>query len=175
MREPLTRERLHALMDALARSAPSGLSIRAYFIGGATAVDRGWRSATIDADLHATDDRLFVQVQQIKERLHVNVELARPEDFVPPLKGSRGRHLFIVTLRSVSFFHYDPYAQLLSKIVRGFGKDLADADRFLRDGLVEAERFRRLVHDIPQSAYSKYPNLSRSGVEGAVDAFLALL
>ena len=53
--------------------------------GGATAVDRGWRDSTIDADLSASDDRLFAQVQQIKERLRINIELARPEDFVPPL------------------------------------------------------------------------------------------
>jgi hypothetical protein len=173
MREGLTRERLHALMDALAESAPSGVAIRAYFIGGATAIDRGWRSSTIDADLHASDDRLFARIQQIKDRLRVNVERVRPEDFVPPLSGSENRHVFIDTIGSVSFFHYDPYAQLLSKIVRGFRQDVQDASSFIADGLVEIERFRSLVHDIPDRSYSRYPNLSRAGVESAVADFLS--
>ena len=173
MREGLTRDRLHALMDALADSTPSGVPIRAYFIGGATAVDRGWRSSTIDADLHASDDRLFTHVQQVKDRLRVNVELARPEDFVPPLSGSENRHIFISAVGQVSFFHYDPYAQLLSKIVRGFRQDLADAARFLDDGLVETDRFRALVHGIPDESYTRYPNLSRAIVEAAVEDFLS--
>ena len=173
MREPLTRDRLHALMKALAGAAPSGLSIRAYFIGGATAVDRGWRNSTIDADLHASDDRLFAQVQSIKDRLRINIELARPEHFVPPLAGSADRHLFIDSFGSVSFYHYDPYAQLFSKLVRGFRQDIEDAARFLDDGLVDAERFLALVRVVPDRAYSKYPNLSRESVEAAVEEFLA--
>jgi len=173
MSEGLTRDRLHALMDALASSAPAGISIRAYFIGGATAVDRGWRDSTIDADLHASDNRLFTHVQQIKDRLRVNVELARPEDFVPPLQGSEDRHILIETIGQVSFFHYDPYAQLFSKVVRGFRQDLEDAARFLDDGLVETERFRMLVHGIPDESYSRYPNLSRTTVEDVVQDFLS--
>ena len=173
MRERLTRDRLHALMSALAGSAPSGVPIRAYFIGGATAVDRGWRSSTIDADLYASDDRLFANVQQIKDRLRVNVELARPEHFVPPLSGSEDRHIFVDTIGQVSFFHYDPYAQLLSKIVRGFRQDLEDATRFVEDGLVEAGQFRTLVRGIPDESYSSYPNLSRVTVETAVEDFLS--
>ena len=172
MRESLTRERLRALMDALARSAPTGVTIRAYFIGGATAIDHGWRRSTIDADMHASDDRLFTQIQQIKDRLRVNVEWVRPEDFVPPLFDSESRHVFIDTIGSVSFFHYDPYAQLLSKIVRGFRQDIEDATRFVDDGLVDVERFRTLVHSIPDESYSRYPNLSRASVETAVDDFL---
>jgi hypothetical protein len=173
VREPLTRDRLHALMRALAGSAPAGARIRAYFVGGATAVDRGWRGSTIDADLHATDDRLFTGIQSIKDRLSVNVELARPEQFVPPLEGSEHRHIFVETIGQVDYFHYDPYAQLLSKVVRGFRRDIEDAGRFLDDGLVEAERFRELVRAIPDESYSRYPNLSRAGVETAVEQFLS--
>jgi len=172
LREPLTRERLRALIEALGRSVPSGAAARVYFIGGATAVDQGWRDSTIDADLSASDDRPLVRVQDIKEELQMNIELARPEDFVPALSGSENRHIFIETVDRVSFFHYDPYAQLLSKVVRGFEQDLQDAARFLEDGLVDAERFKRLVRNIPDDEYSKHPNLSRSMVEAAVEDFL---
>ncbi len=77
------------------------------------------------------------------------------------------------TIEQVSFFHYDPYAQLLSKIVRGFRQDLEDAIHFLDDGLVDIERFRALVHGIPDESYFRYPNLSRETVEAAVQDFLS--
>ena len=75
----------------------------------------------------------------------------------------------------MSFYHYDPYAQLLAKLVRGFTRDLADARAFVAGGMVDPERFRRLVAGIPKSVYSKYPKLSQAGVRSAVDDFLSSL
>lgn len=173
VRRELTREALRQLMRELARTAPGGESFRVYIVGGGTAVLSGWRDATIDADLYAERDEVFRDVQAIKERLGLNIEFARPEQFVPPLGGSAERHLFIDRVGDIDFFHYDPYAQLLSKIVRGFRKDLLDAEHFLRSGMVDPNRFRELVHEIPESAYSKYPNLSRASVVAAVDEILA--
>jgi hypothetical protein len=144
-----------------------------YFVGGGTAVLLGWRASTIDADLHADDDAIFHDVQGIKERLELNIEFARPEDFVPPLAGTAGRHVLVETIGRVSFLHYDPYAQLLSKVVRGFDRDLKDAERFIESGMVDPERFRSLVNGITDAAYAKYPALSRDAVRDAVDDFLA--
>jgi hypothetical protein len=143
-----------------------------WFLGGATAVDLGWREATLDADLHASDERILAGIEKVKESLRINIELVRPEDFVPPLRGSDARHLFIETSGAVTFLHHDPYAQLLSKIVRGFRQDLEDGRRFLDDGIVDPELFRELVSTIPASAYRRYPSLSRPSVEKAVDDFL---
>ena len=173
VRENLTRDRLHAFMRALADSAPGRGSFRVYFIGGATAVDHGWRESTIDADISADNDRIFRGIQKLKESLHLNVELARPEDFVPALAGAASRHLFIDTIGAVSFFHYDPYSQLFSKLVRGLRQDLEDAESFLSEGLVESEQLRSLVDKIPQAAYSKYPALSRTAVHDAINEFLS--
>lgn len=173
MRRELTRDAVRELMGELARTAPSGEAYRVYLVGGATAVVEGWRTATIDADLHADREGVFRAVPAIKERLGLNVELTRPEDFVPPLAQSADRHLFIERVGGVDFFHYDPYAQLFSKIVRGFRKDLLDAERFVRSGMVDPDRFRRLVGAIPDSAYAKHPNLDRGAVEDAVGEFLA--
>lgn len=133
----------------------------------------GWRPSSIDADLFSDDEDVFRDIQGIKERLDVNVEFARPEHFVPELRGSADRHVFLETIGPVSFYHYDPYAQLLSKIVRGFRRDLDDAGRFLRSGMVDPVTFRALVADVPEAAYSGYPNLSRAAVLEAVDDFLA--
>ncbi|HEY7671936.1 MAG TPA: DUF6036 family nucleotidyltransferase [Gammaproteobacteria bacterium] len=173
MRNRLTRESLHALMQELARSAKPKRSYRIYLVGGGTAVLEGWRESSIDADVYAEQDDIFRDVQEIKERLNLNIEFARPEDFVPPLEGSEGRHVLIETVGRVSFYHYDPYAQLLSKIVRGFARDLVDAKGFVTSGMVDPHRFRALVQGIADSAYSKYPRLSAGAVRAAVDDFLA--
>jgi hypothetical protein len=173
VRRRLTREGLRELMQALARSAPGRRRYRVFFVGGGTAVHAGFRASTIDADLWADDDAVFRDVQQIKERLRLNIEFARPEAFVPPLDGSEGRHLFIRTVGRVSFYHYDPYAQLLSKVVRGFDRDLQDAGNFLSSGMVDATRFRSLVRGIPDEAWANYPTLSRPAVLDAVEDFLS--
>lgn len=173
MRARLTRESLRALMREFARSARPKRHYRIYLVGGGTAVLEGWRESSIDADLHARQEDIFRDVQNIKERLNVNIEFVRPEDFVPPLEGSETRHVFIETIGRVSFYHYDPYAQLLSKVVRGFARDLADASAFVASGMVDPERFRNLVQRIPESVYSKYPRLSSAAVRTAVEDFLS--
>jgi hypothetical protein len=159
-------------MKELARTAPARRSFRVYFVGGGTAVYSGWRESSIDADLSADDDAVFRDVQGIKERLQVNIEFARPEDFVPPLRGSNDRHLFIDTVGRVSFYHYDPYAQLLSKVVRGFNRDMQDAENLIRSGMVDPELFRSLVQRIPDRSFAKYPALSRQAVLDAAQDFL---
>lgn len=160
-------------MQELARSAKPGRDYRVYLVGGGTAVLEGWRESSIDADLYSRQEDIFHDVQGIKERLHLNIEFARPEEFVPPLEGSEARHVFIETIGRVSFYHYDPYAQLLSKIVRGFARDLADARALIRTGMVDADRFRTLVKAVPEHVYSKYPRLSPQAVLAAVDDFLS--
>lgn len=160
-------------MQELARSAPRKGSFRVYLVGGGTAVQEGWRASSIDVDLCSDRDEVFRDIQGIKERLRLNVEFARPEDLVPPLPGSESRHVFLEVHGNVRFYHYDPYAQLLSKVVRGFRRDLEDAAHLLRSGMVDRERFRALVSGIPDAAYAKYPALSREAVQEAVEGFLA--
>jgi hypothetical protein len=97
----------------------------------------------------------------------------RRRAFVPPLSGSEDRHVFIEAVGRVSFYHYDPYAQLLSKVVRGFARDLIDAKALVTSGMVDPERFQKLVEDIPEASYSKYPRLSSPAVRAAVEDFLS--
>jgi hypothetical protein len=173
MRGRLTRDSLRVLMRELARSADKDGLHSVYLVGGGTAVLEGWRASSVDVDLYAASDAVFHDVQAIKERLQLNIELVRPEHFVPPLAGSADRHVFIETVGRVSYYHYDPYVQLLSKIVRGFERDMVDAKSFISSGMVDAEQFRKLVQAIPDSAWSKYPRHSPDAVRRAVDEFLA--
>ncbi len=173
MRNELTRERLRGLMKEIARGAPTrGGPYRVYLVGGGTAVWAGWREASIDVDLFSDHEELFSDVQGMKERLNLNIEFARPEHFVPPLSGAQERHLLVETVDPVHFYHYDPYSQLFSKVVRGFTRDLEDARHFLSSGMVEANRFANLVAEVPDSAFARYPSLSPGGVRQAVKMFL---
>lgn len=168
MRADVTR-----VMREIARTAPHKGRWHVCFVGGATAVFFGWRETSVDAGLFSEQDVVFRDIQGIKERLNANVEFARPEQFVPALRGREDRHVFVETIGNVSFHHYDPYAQILTKIVRGFERDLDDAENFLRSGMVDPEQLRALVAEIPDAAYARYPALSPSVVREAVDAFLA--
>lgn len=172
MRPEVTRDRLRALFRAIADAAPGSGPYRVYLVGGGTAVYSGWRPSSVDADLFSEQEEVFGQIQEIKERLKVNVEFARPEHFVPALPGTEDRHVFIEQIGSVDFFHYDPYAQVLAKVVRGFRRDLDDATHFVREGMVEPEKLRELVDSIPDAAYSRYPALSPSAVASAVRDFV---
>lgn len=175
MRRELTRDALRELMQELARTAPRGEAFRVYIVGGGTAVLAGWRASTIDVDLYAERDEVFRDIQGIKERLQLSIEFARPEQFVPELAGSAGRHRFIERVGNVEFYHYDPYAQLLSKIIRGFRKDMVDAAGLVESGMVDPRRFRELVQEIPDGAFARYPTLSRESVGAAVDEALGPL
>jgi hypothetical protein len=171
MREEVTRERLVLLMKELARRAPRRGAYRVYFVGGGTAVYLGWRRSS-DVDLYSDREVVFRDIQEIKERLNINIEFARPEDFVPPLPGTAGRHVFIATVGAITFYHYDPYAQMFFKIARGFQRDLDDAREFTRSGMVDPRKLRSLLAEIPDSAFAKYPSLSRDGIEDAIETFL---
>jgi hypothetical protein len=171
----MTRDRLLALMKELSRTAPRRGTFKVYLVGGGTAVYAGWRDSSIDVDLFSEQESVFRDIQGIKERLNINVEFARPEDFVPPLPGSSDRHVFIASIGAVSFYHYDPYAQTLSKVVRGFERDLEDARNFVASGMVKPERLKDLVERIPKGAYARYPSLTDSAVREAVRTFLSEL
>lgn len=175
MRPEVTRDRLRALLHAIAESAPGPGPYRVYLVGGGTAVYVGWRPSSVDADLFSEEEEVFARIQEIKERLKINVEFARPEQFVPPLPGTENRHVFLERIGAVDFFHYDPYAQVLAKVVRGFARDMDDAEHFVREGMVDPEVLRELVASVPEDAYSRYPALSAAAITGAVRGFLATL
>ena len=124
-----------------------------YFTGGVTAILHGWRDSTIDIDLtmEPESDDLLRTVPRLKESLSLNVELASPDHFIPALAGWRKRSPFIAREGSLTFRHYDLYAQALSKIERGHDQDLRDVGRMLGDGLVDRSellrRFERAILD----------------------------
>ena len=82
---------IRRFMNALAQTTTTPVQV--YFTGGATAVLIGWRTSTIDVDIHLIpdDDRLLRGISRLKDDLQINVELACPAHFIPELPGWQDR------------------------------------------------------------------------------------
>ena len=172
MREKVTAARLEELMKALASEHTS--AVRIFLVGGATAVLLGWRDSTIDVDLklEPDSDEILRKLPLLKERLHINIELASPDDFIPELPGWRDRSRFIRQEGSLTFLHYDFYAQALAKIERGHELDIRDVNELVHRKLVEPQRLLELFSEIETRLY-QYPAIDpskfRSAVESVID------
>ena len=171
MREPVDAERIREFARALGQEA-RGADVRVYLAGGSSAVLKGWRRTTVDVDLKIVPDAdpLMRALPALKEALHLNVELASPGDFIPELPGWQDRSPFITREGSVSFHHYDFYAQALAKIERGHRQDLEDARRMVEDSLVDPERLRQLFGEIEPRLY-RFPAIDPATFRRAVEAF----
>ena len=140
MRARADEHRIRQVMEALGHAAKRAVHV--YLVGGTTAVLLGWRSSTIDVDLvmRPEDESLMRAIPALKERLHVNLELASPADFIPVPKGWEDRSPFIAQVGRVSFHHFDLYAQALAKIERGHRQDVADVAEMIARGLIDPDR-----------------------------------
>ena len=168
MRRPVDAERLRRFMRELGKEADR--DVRLYFTGGATAVLHGWRPSTIDVDIkmEPETDRLFRALPRIKDELQINVELAAPDQFIPEVPGWQERSVFIAREGRLSFYHYDLYAQALSKIQRGHGQDLADVREMIDRGLIERTELRRRFKQIEPQLY-RYPAIDPKAFRKALE------
>ena len=159
-------------MEAVGKRARGAGTI--FLVGGATAVLRGWRHSTIDVDIKADPEPagLFEAIAAIKNELDINVELASPDHFIPPLPGWRDRSLFVTQCNLVAFYHYDPYGQALSKLARRHDRDLRDVRSMLADGLIGlAELWNFFERIEPQLI--RYPALDALKFRAAVFEFVS--
>ena len=147
-RDVSTEAKVRLLMRRLGDEAQG--AGRIYLVGGASAVLVGWRDTTVDVDLKLAPEPVgvFQAIARAKEALDMNVELAAPDDFMPPLPDWQKRSLFVAQHGSVAFFHYDFYAQALAKIERGHDQDWDDVRAMHRLGLIEPPRLASLFNVI---------------------------
>lgn len=174
MREKVGAEKIDRFMKALSRAGKSSAHI--YFVGGVSAVLLGWRESTIDIDLKMVPEvnDILKLLPDLKERLQVNVELASPDDFIPPLPGWEERSTFIGREGAIDFFHYDFYAQALAKIERGHNTDLVDVRQMIELRLVEPSRLLEFFSQIEDRLY-KYPAVDAKEFRAAIQTFLLSL
>lgn len=169
MRALVDAERIRGFMRELgAKATEDGL---VYFTGGSTAVLEGWRSGTIDIDIKLVPELESVlrAIPALKESLHVNVELAAPDQFIPPLEGWQERSPSVGKEGRLTFHHYDFYAQALAKIERGHRQDLDDVREMFHRGAVDRATLREHFQRIRPFLF-RYPAVDAANFEQAVDA-----
>jgi len=167
MRELADAGRIAAFMRALGRTART--PGRVYLTGGATAVLHGWRDTTIDVDIKLVPDAdpLLRAIPEIKESLHLNVELASPADFIPVKNDWADRSPFIRQEGLLSFHHFDLYAQALAKIERGHATDRRDVAELVDRGLVNPQELLEYFEAIRPNLY-RFPAIDAESFARAV-------
>jgi hypothetical protein len=168
MRRLVDEPTLRRFMQTLGEEAEK--DVRLYFTGGATAVLLGWRGSTVDVDIKIDPetDRLFRALPELKEKLSINIELASPDHFIPELPGWQERSLFVAREGRLSFYHYDLYAQALSKVERGHAQDLADVRQMIERGLVDPAELLQRFQEIEPRLY-RYPAIDGPSFRRAVE------
>lgn len=169
MREVADKARIESFLSALAREATSDTEV--FLVGGTSAVLVGWRATTIDLDLviRPESDAMLRAIPALKERLHLNVELASPDQFIPVPEGWQERSPVITRIGRVTFRHYDFCAQALAKIERGHARDMSDVQAMLGRGLISAQEVRAMFTRMEPHLY-RFPAIDPASFRSAVDA-----
>lgn len=149
---------------------------RVYLVGGASAVVIGWRATTLDVDLKLDPEPpgAFEAIARAKDALDINVELAAPDEFIPPLPDWQARSAYIARYGQVRFFHYDFYAQALAKIERGHDLDLRDVLAMRANGLIDPDRLQAFFAGI-EPGLLRYPAIDPGTFRAKVHAAAAEL
>ena len=149
---------------------------RIFLVGGASAVLIGWRETTLDVDLKLEPEPpgVFEAIARAKDALNINVELAAPDEFIPPLPDWRLRSPFIARHGSVGFFHYDFYAQALAKIEHGHDLDRRDVAAMHAYGLIDPERLTEFWTDI-KPGLVRYPAIEPHAFRDKLRAAVATM
>jgi hypothetical protein len=168
MRELANESHIEQFMRRLGSAAK--VEGRVYFTGGATAVLHGWRRSTIDIDIKVIPDRdeLLREIPRLKEELNLNVELAAPSDFIPVPDGWEERSPLIRREGKLSFHHFDPVAQALSKAERGHEQDLLDIKQMISSGMVEPAEARAQFESMEPELY-RFPAIDPASFRRSVE------
>jgi hypothetical protein len=176
MRSNVDPQKIEQLMEALGKEARSSGCI--YFTGGASALLIGWRNSTVHIDIRLDPEPsgIFQAISKLKQELDINIELASPQDFLPPLPGWRDRSVFIAKRGQISFYHYDFTAQALSKLSRRFDRDIKDVEAMYDRKLFSLSKLRDCFEVIAPELIrfpSLNPDVLRTRVENFIENFEA--
>ncbi|WP_347566134.1 hypothetical protein [Scytonema sp. UIC 10036] len=114
---------------------------------------------------------IFQAIAKIKQELYINIELASPQDFLPPLPGWRDRNVFIGKQGKISFYHYDFTAQALSKLSRGFDRDRDDVQAMYEQRLFSLRELRDCFEAIAPELL-RFPSLDPDMLRSRVENFI---
>ncbi|MBF2015483.1 MAG: hypothetical protein IGS23_09850 [Rivularia sp. T60_A2020_040] len=171
MRSNVDPQKIEQLMKALGREASGSGCI--YFTGGASALLIGWRSSTVDIDIRLDPEPpgIFQVIAKLKQRLDINIELASPQDFLPPLPEWRNRSVFIGREGAISFYHYDFTSQAISKLSRGYNRDIDDVRAMYEQKLFSLEELRDCFQAI-EAELIRFPSLNPDILKNRIEEFM---
>lgn len=171
MRSPVDPAKVHRLLEQLGRRARG--PGRIYLTGGASALLEGWRGTTVDVDLKLDPEPpgIFEAIAKLKVELDLNVELAAPDQFLPPLPDWRARSPFIARHGEVDFYHYDFRAQALAKLARAYDRDLLDVAAMLERGLIDKPGLGAAL-EVIRADLIRFPGLDPEAFEKRVRELL---
>lgn len=174
MRDETNAKKVQQFMLLMGRKTKG--PCRIYFTGGASAVLKDWRPTTLDIDLHFAPEPkgAFEAITDIKRSLNINIELAKPSDFIPEVPGWEDRSPFVEKVRDAQFFHYDFVSQALAKLERGHEKDLLDVREMHKRGIIDGSQLLDYFESIAPNLI-RYPAIDadsfRERVEKMVKEF----
>ena len=109
---------------------------RVYLTGGDGS--SGWRDTTIDVDIKLIPDHdeILREIPRTQGELEPQRRAGGAIRFHPPTRGLGGSKSLIRREGQLSFHHFDPAAQALSKAERGHAQDVRDIEAMIATGLV---------------------------------------
>lgn len=171
MRQETDKEKTTKVLEYLGQHIKTPGTL--YLTGGASAVLIGWRDRTIDIDckFDPEPDGIYEALQQAKEKLDVNIELASPDHFIPPVPDWDKRSQFIGRFGKLDVYHYDFYSQALAKLERGHERDLSDVEKMMENGLIERDKVGDYFEKI-KGGLIKYPSINNTAFSKKIERFL---
>ena len=150
MRPNIDRQGIERFLTELGRQFHQ--SGRLYLVGGAALVHAGIRpgasQTTQDIDLEVGAGDMYQTINQLKQRLQINVEFASPADFIPVPHNWQSLSRFVARYGNIDVFYFDFYSIALSKIERGNTRDLQDVALLLQQQIIMLQELDSAAQDV---------------------------
>lgn len=122
---------------------------RLYIAGGAALVHAGIRSGrTQDIYIEVTDGNMLFTIDQLKHRLHLNIEIASPRDFMPVPTQWEAMSQYVGRYGDIEVFYFGFYSIALSKIDRGTTRDLQDVQLLVQQKAIDLPTLDGAFQDV---------------------------
>jgi len=138
---------------------------RLYLVGGAALVHLGIRPGfTQDIDVQVSGPHgrdLIVTIQELIERMQINIEFAAPGDFIPLPSQWEAHARFVDRYSLIGVFYFDFYSIALSKIERGNTTDIADVKLLIQEGIITLVELDQAYQEVlAQLGKGRYPRVT---------------
>lgn len=122
---------------------------RLYLAGGAALVHAGIRSGvTLDIDVQVVSGDMLQVIDQMKQKLNINIKIASPKDFMPVPNQWEAMSQYVGRYGQTEVFYFDFYSIALSKIDRANTRDLQDVQLLVQRGIITLHELDIAFQDV---------------------------